>query len=70
MATETFVVENAGDLAIVYELALSFAEEGRPIDDYGFISSSNIVSVYELILHTTIVSCSKAIFLVRQLSCI
>lgn len=38
MATETFVVENAGDLAIVYELALSFAEEGRPIDDYGTIA--------------------------------
>lgn len=37
MATETFVVENAGDLAIVYELALSFAEEGRPIDTAGTI---------------------------------
>lgn len=35
VATETFVVENAGDLALIYELGLSFKEDG--IDDTHYL---------------------------------
>mgnify|MGYP001025358837 CR=1 FL=1 len=51
VATETFVVENAGDLALIYELGLSFKEDG--IDDTHYLRKYMKVAFVEATVDAT-----------------